>query len=196
MRDFNINLAKGVASSPAARARFYWGMIGYLCVCALGLGLAAYFLEVNLREYINARKVKNQIVNSVLAVSDLNRRDFDRPDTQYQKLSEPSAKLKELKMLLEQRVQLMPVVHNLFAELPAGVVLQSLSANQEKMLFGLVLPDSSVLDADDPVRSLSGKWEANDELMERVKSIRPVTAERRSTGSSSVFYVQFECVLK
>ena len=196
MSDFNINLAKGVASSPAARARFYWGMIVYLCVCALGLGLAAYFLVVNLCSYIDTSRQKRAIVFRAIADTELTRRDFDRPDTQYQKLSEPSAKLKELKMLLEQRVQLMPVVHNLFAELPTGVVLQSLSANQEKMLFGLVLPDSSVLDADDPVRSLSGKWEANDELMERVKSIRPVTAERRSTGSSSVFYVQFECVLK
>ncbi|MBN2161376.1 MAG: hypothetical protein JXR25_00315 [Pontiellaceae bacterium] len=195
MTDYTINLARSLTASPEERRRFYRGMMVYLSVCGLGLTIAAYFLAVNLSVWWNARQDRERMLSTAVAVSGLSRMDFDQPEDQYLMLKKPSSQVESLEQLLKKRVQLVPVVYNLFAEMPEGVVLQSLVANKEKMAFGLVLPQSTASESGDPVRSLSTVWEKNDELMRRVKTIRPVTGERRTSGSNSVFFVQFECTL-
>ena len=87
------------------------------------------------------------------------------------------------------------MIHNLFLDLPENVALLNLAGNKTKLEFGLVMPAPSEK-AGDPVKDLREAWEGNEELMRRVISIRPTTGERRTIGEESMFFVQFECVLK
>ena len=79
-------------------------------------------------------------------------------------------------------------------DLPDGVVLQNLVASKNKITFALAMPTS--VNADDPVRDITRKWEKNEDLKKSVSSIRPLTGERRTQGDESIFYYQFECILK
>ncbi|MDF7799995.1 hypothetical protein P4C99_11015 [Pontiellaceae bacterium B1224] len=192
--DFKINLAKDLTSSTEERTRFYNGMLIYLLACAVLLVFVAYTASSNLRSYMKNKAEQQQLRTTAFAVAELDPAAFKNPGQTYNALDTYSRKIASLKQLLGQRVQLLPVVHNLFLDLPSGVALQSLSANTSTVSFGLVMPPPSQ-DAD-PVRDLREAWEKNEELMKRVVSIRPVTGERRTMGEASVFFVQFECVLK
>lgn len=192
--DYRINLAKNLTSSPEARARFYNGMLVYLVTCSALLVVVAYLSSVSLKHYMQNNQERLQLIRTATLVSGLDATAFNRPEETYAELEIYSHRMASLKTVLGQRVQLLPVMHNLFLELPDGVALQSLSADKSKLVFGLVMPPPSE-EAGDPVRDLRAAWEKNEELMKRVSSIRPLTGERRTMGSKSVFYVQFECVL-
>ena len=193
--DYRINLAKGMTSSPEERARFYNGMLIYLVVCFAGLVAVGYFGSVNVRHTIKNHQKQALLVQTVCAVSGVSEDDFKNPDELFRQLEDQALDIAQLKRVLGQRVRLLPVIHNLFTDLPLGVSLQSLSANKQKLAFGLVMPLSSD-DAGDPVALLSAAWESNEELMKRVATIRPLKGERRTMGAGSVFFVQFECVLE
>jgi len=192
--DYHINLAKGMTSSEEDRGRFYNGMLIYLVTCAVLMVGVAYLSSVNLKRYVDNNRHLKQLLSSASADSGLNVNAFKNPERIYSELDLYSGKITGLKKVLSHRVQLLPVVHNLFVDLPEGVTLQSLSANKSNLSFGLIMPPSSE-QAGDPVRDLRSSWETNKELMRRVATIRPVTGERRMIGSKSVFYVQFECIL-
>ena len=193
--DFRINLARDLVRSVEERKRFYHGMLLYLCACAVLLVAVAYLSSVNLLQYLKNRQERRSLLATTEAVSGLGAPAFKNPERIHARVEEASLGIAALKGVLQRRVQLLPVVHNLFVDLPEGVALQSLSAGKDKMVFGLVMPPASA-EAGDPGRQLRTGWEKNAELMERVASIRPVTGERRTMGDTSVFYVQFECVLK
>ncbi len=193
--DFQINLAKDLTSSPEERTRFYNGFLIYLVSCFGLLVLTAYLTSVNLTAYMKNRTEQHQISATVSAATGISKDMFKHPEQSYTQLDAYSRKLISLKQLLGQRVQLLPVVHNLFVKLPQDVALQSLAADKKKVSFGLVMPMPSN-DANDPVKVLRTAWESNEELMRRVDTIRPITGERRTMGSETKFYVQFECVLK
>lgn len=192
--DFRINLAKELTSSAEERARFHNGMVIYLLSCAVLLVFVTYTASSNLRSYLKNKAEQHQLRTTAFVVTGLDQDAFRSPVQIYNALDSYSRKIASLKQLLGQRVQLLPVVHNLFQDLPEGVALQSLSANKSAVSFGLVMPPPSE-DAD-PGRNLQEAWEKNEELMKRVASIRPVTGERRTLGETAVFFVQFECVLK
>lgn len=192
--DFRINLAKDLTSSAEERTRFYKGMLIYLLLCSVLLVSVAYAASSNLRSYMKNKAEQQQLRTTTLAVTGLDPAVFKNPIPIYTALESHYRKIASLKKVLGQQVQLLPVVHNLFLDLPEGVALQSLSANKNAVSFGLVMPPPSQ-DAD-PVRDLREAWEKNEELMKRVATIRPVTGERRTIETVSVFYVQFECVLK
>ena len=192
--DFRINLAKDLTSSVEFRTKFYNGMLIYLVCCSSLLVLVSYLASSNLKSYLGNKAEQKQLWLTAEAVSGLDRSAFKNPAGVYEELDTYSRRIASLKKLLGQRVQLLPVVHNLFVDLPEGVALQSLSANRNKLSFGLVMPPPS-LDAD-LVRDLRAAWEKNDELMRRVATIRLLTGERRTLGGQSMFFVQFECVLK
>ncbi|MDF7808431.1 hypothetical protein P4E94_13335 [Pontiellaceae bacterium B12219] len=193
--DYRINLAKDLTSSVEERTRFYNRMLLYQVGCAALLVLVAYFSSVNLNSFLRNRLEAHQLLVTAAVVSDLDLETFKNPDTIYKELDVHSREIASLRQVLESRVQLLPVIHNLFLNLPADVSLQMLSANRYKLSFGLVMPPLSE-HAGDPVRDLREAWEKNEELMMRVSSIRPLTGERRTIGNTSVFYVQFECLLK
>lgn len=193
--DFRINLAKGMTSNPEERARFYNGMLIYLLICFIGLSVVGYIGNINIRHAVQNHRKQALLVQTAASVSGVSADAFQNPAALFQQLEDQAFDVAELKKALGQRVRLLPIIHNLFADLPEGVSLQSLTANKESMAFGLVTPPSSD-DADDPVALLSAAWENNEELSKRVESIRPIKGERRTSGTTSVFYVQFECVLK
>jgi hypothetical protein len=192
--DFRINLAKDFTSSAEERSRFYHMMLIYLACCAVLLVLVAYLTSLNLTEYVQNKSEQRRLVAST-AASGVDKAAFRDPQQTYTELNADSTQIGTLKKMLGQRVQLLPVVHNLFLDLPPDVALQSLSADKSKLSFGLVTPPVSD-EAGDPVKKLRAAWESNEELMKRVVSIRPVNGERRMLGSRAVFYVQFECILK
>lgn len=193
--DYTINLAKDLTSTPAQRVRFHRGMLAYLVLCAAALVCTAYASAVNIRRYLGHRSASIELLQTARAVSGLEPADFQQPAAMRTQAEEHAIELKQLKGILARRVQLLPVLHGLFNKLPEGVVLQSLSANGEKMVFGLLMPPVSE-QAGDTVRKLTGTWEADAALMARLESLRPMTGERRTQGSESVYYVQFECVLR
>ncbi|VGO17541.1 hypothetical protein PDESU_06138 [Pontiella desulfatans] len=192
--DFKINLAKDLTSTPEERARFYNGMLVYLVVCAALMVLVAYLASVNMQQFLANRQERIQLLRTVSSVSDIDQSAFRNPGKVYADLETHAMTIADLKKALGQRVLLLPIMHNLFIDLPEGVSLQSLSANKSKLDFGLVMPPPSD-SAGDPVKQLRSAWEENEELMKRVSTIRPVTGERRVMGTTSVFYVQFECLL-
>ncbi len=191
--DCRINLAKELTSSTEERVRFYNRMLIYLVICAAGLVLVAFLSSWNLKNYIENNHEHAQLLNSSSIVSGLNPSAFKNPDNTYDELRNYSNQIIILKQELGSRVQLLPVVHNLFVDLHKNITLQSLSASKDKLAFGLIMPPPSA--GADPVRDLRTAWEANEELMKRVSTIRPITGERRTIGKKSVFYVQFECIL-
>ncbi|MDF7824476.1 hypothetical protein P4B35_10670 [Pontiellaceae bacterium B12227] len=193
--DYRINLAKGMTSAPEQRARFYNGMLIYLLICFAGLAAVGFFGSVNIRQTIKNHQQQAMLQQTVCSVSGVTEDAFLNPDETFRQLEDRAYDIAQLKRALGQRVHLLPVIHNLFTDLPSGVSLQSLSANKEQLAFGLVMPLSSD-DAGDPVALLSAAWEKNEELMNRVVSIRPLNGERRNTESGPVFFVQFECILK
>ncbi len=192
--DYRINLSKTLTSSPGSRKRFYHGMLLYLALCSVGLVIAAYFAGLNAQQYLENRQERKQLLRTVSAVADLDESVFKDPDMIYSELQVSAGQVEQLKLALARRVQILPIIHNLFIDLPENVALQSLSANRTMLSFGLVMPPPSE-EAGDPVRELKAIWESNEELGKRVASIRPVTGERRTVGSESFFYVQFECTL-
>ncbi len=193
--DFQINLTKGLTSSPEERTRFYHGFLAYLVTCTVLLVLTAFFTSVNLSAYIRNKAAQHRTAASISVSTGISKSGQRDPDKIYAELDAYARRLALMKKLLKQRVQLLPVVHNLFIELPEGVALQSLAASKTKVSFGLVMPMPSGA-ADDPVKILRTAWETNEELMHRVKTIRPITGERRTAGADSFFYVQFECELR
>ncbi len=194
MADFNINLAKDVVSSYEERVKFYNRMLIYLVGCGAAMVLVGYISAVNIqRYYVNHQALQTQM-SIAAAVSGLKIDDFKNPEKIYDALAEQSVQTRTLKKALEQRTQLLPVIHNLFVDISDEVTLQSLSASRDKIVFGLVMP-SSTGESGGLVRSLRATWENNDELMKRVSSIRPGTAERRNVGAGQVLFVQFECTL-
>lgn len=193
--DFQINLAKDLTSSPEERIKFYNGMLIYLVSSAAILVTVAYFTSMNLMSFIENKSEQKQLRTTAVAVSDINMDDFKNPEDAYLELKAHSIRLSRLKQQLGTRVQLLPVIHNLLIDLPQGVGIESLAANRSKLTFGMTMPEGTG-ELGDPVRDLTETWEKNEELMERVSSIRPITGERRTVGKESIFYVQFECILK
>ncbi|MDH3981996.1 MAG: hypothetical protein OES84_03750 [Kiritimatiellaceae bacterium] len=191
--NFKINLAKDLTSSPEQRAHFYNGMLIYLALSTVALVFVAYLSSVNIRRYLENKQERRQLLQTAAAMYGLDALAFKDPQTTYAGLEAYSRRIASLKQALTQRVQLLPIIHNLFVELPEGIALQSLSADRSKLLFGLVMPAPSE-EAGDPVRELRTAWEENEELMTRVATIRPTTGERRTMGAESMFFVQFECV--
>jgi hypothetical protein len=192
--DYRINLAKDLTSSVEERTKFYNRMLVYLVACAVLLVLVSYLASMNFSTFLKNRTEAHQLLVTAAVVSDLNPSAFKNPDTIYKELDVHSREIASLRRVLESRVQLLPVIHNLFLDLPPGVALQTLSGNRNKLSFGLVMPPLSQT-AGDPVRDLKEAWEKNEELMMRVSTIRPLTGERRTVGDESMFYVQFECLL-
>ncbi len=193
--DYQINLAKSLTSSNEARNRFNSGMLLYLLVCTVGLVVASYSTSINLSRYMKNRQEQRQLMATTLAVSGLNASTFKNPDQVYKELQTYSEELSTLQAALGSRTLLLPVIHNLFMDLSSDIELKTLSANKSKITFGINVPAASK-GVSDPVRALKTAWEGNADLMRYVTSIRPVKGERRTTGAESVFYVQFECVLK
>lgn len=191
--DYRINLAKEMTSSVGERNRFYSGMLIYLIASAIALILVTYLGNRNMTCYVDNTREYNQLLGKSSEAFGLDVSAFRNAENIYTELEAYSVKIQELKNVLGQRVPLLPVVHNLFIELPAGVTVQSLSAHKSLLSFGLIMPPPSK--EVDPVRNLRASWEANKELMRSVATIRPVTGERRTIENQSVFYVQFECVL-
>jgi hypothetical protein len=192
--DYRINLAKDLTSSVEDRTKFYNRMLMYLVSCAVLLVSVAYLASMNFSIYLANKAEARQLLATAAAVSDLDQAAFKNPDTIYKELEVHSREIASLRQILGRRVQLLPVVHNLFLDLPADVSLQTLSANKTKVSFGLVMP-LPTQDSGDLVRELKESWEKNAELMRRVNTIRPLTGERRTIGDKSLFFVQFECVL-
>lgn len=194
MVDYRINLAKGLTSSAEERTRFYNGMLIYLVFCAAALVYVAYAASVNLVDYVGNKREYRRLLASISAETGVDKAAFKNIDRAYAELKSYSGQIETLKQVLGQRVQLLPVAYNLFSDLPDDVALQGLVANKAKMDFGLTMPPASG-ELGDPVRKLKSAWEANEELMKRVATIRPLAGERRTMGEESIFYVKFECVL-
>jgi len=194
--DYTINLAKDLTSTQEERTRFYHSMLVYLVGCSAALVFVAYWGSLNVQQFLRNRQERLQLLQTVSATTDIPSTAFRDPKPFYDNLENHAGRISDLRRALEQRVQLLPVIHNLFVDMPKGISLQSLSANKEMLAFGLVMPPSSEQAGGDPVKIMRSAWEKNEELMKRVATIRPVTGERRNMGGKSVFYVQFECVLK
>ena len=195
MADYHINLAKSLASPPEKRTRFYNRMVIYLAVCAVALVFVAYISTLHLRSYMQSRRAQHRLITSASAISGFDQSIFNDPGEAYARLEAYSTQAGVLRQVLGQRVQLLPIVHNLFAELPGNVVLQSLVAGKDRIEFGMDVPLATE-SSGDPVRKLQASWKSNEKLMARVAGIRQVTGERRTMGVDTVFFVQFECVLK
>ena len=195
MVDYRINLAKSLTSSIEERTRFYNGMLFYLVLCAMVMVGVAYLATVNLKGFGENKQERDRLQHLASAMSGLDAAAFKNPDQAYSELQAYSSEIGALKTVLKQRVKLLPVIDNLFIDLPEGASLLSFSADKKKMAFGLILPPASE-ERGDPVRKLTEAWESNQELIKRVSSIRPLTGERRTMGSNSVYYVKFECVLR
>lgn len=193
--DYRINLARELTSSGEERQRFYNGMLIYLALCSAVLVLTAYLSAVNLKRYIENKRELSQLLATASAITGMDVATFKHPDKVYQELELYAGRLASSKQALSAQVRLLPVVHNLFESLPEGVALLNLSANRKAVSFGLAMPMASE-ESGDPVRKLKAAWEGNPALMEKVAAIRPVTGERRSMGSTPVFFMQFECTLR
>ncbi len=192
MVDYHINLAKELVSTPKERERFYNGMLIYLSVCSVALVFFAYFSSFNIQNYMKNQRMRQHLLAT--SSTEMDAFMFSNPDQVYTELRGYADQVGILKQALEQRVQLLPTISNLFLDLPDQISLQSLSADKNKMSFGLLMPSSSD-ETGDPVRMLKNSWTGNSALMKSVSNIRPITGERRVVGSNSLFFVQFECVL-
>lgn len=193
--DFNINLAKDITSSEEERLKFYNGMLVYLVVCAALLVLSAYLTSLNLNAFLQNRDERKTLIETTVAVSGVQEDAFKNPEAAYVELDMYSRKVRSLKKLLGQRVQLLPIVNNLFSEMPSGVALQNLAANKTKVTFGLIMPPPSD-EGGDLSKDLREAWEKNEELMRHVTSIRALTGERQTVGSELMYHIRFECILK
>ncbi|MEA2068886.1 MAG: hypothetical protein U9P12_06785 [Verrucomicrobiota bacterium] len=197
MADFRINLAKTVVNSPEERQKFYNGMLIYLVLCAAAMVYVAYLSSINLTKAYRANKQSRLLAKTVSASSGYGKAFYKNPDKVYGELDIYASDLEVLRSALSRRSHFLPVMSQLFSDFPEDVALQGLtaSASSKKISFGLVVPLSDQ-EKGDPVRQLQTLWSGNDELMQRVLSIRPITGERRMMGGQPAFFVQFECVLK
>ena len=195
MVDYRINLAKTFTSSAEERIRFYNRMLLYLLLCACMLVGSVYYAVVASMDYLAGKREQSRLISNTMAASGLARSDFDNPDSTMAALKASAEKLAALQKALAPRTKLQPIIENLFSDLPKNVELQSLSADSGKVSFGIIVPMTSGVSSD-PVRKLTEAWESNKELSQKVASIRPMNGERRTSGSGSVFFVQFECRLK
>ncbi len=195
MVDYRINLAKSLTSTVEERDRFYNRMLIYLVLGAAALIFVAYVSTINLLDYIENKQAHSQLLASASAEKGVDKAAFKNTDRAYARLQTYSSQISTLRVLLGQRKNSLPVVSNLFMDLPNEVILQSLIVDKDKLMFGLTMPPASIKSGD-PVRKLKATWERNEELMTRVSTIRPLTGERRTVGGKSVFYVKFECILK
>jgi hypothetical protein len=197
MTDYRINLAKSIVSSEEERQKFYNGMLIYLVLCAAAMVYVAYLSAASFLEAHRSNKQSQALFSAVAESSEFSKTFYKNPGDAYQELEVYATDLEILHKALAERSHFLPVMSQLFSDFPEGVALQGLSASAEnrKISFGLVLPLSDQTKAD-PVRQLQSTWSGNQELMQRVKSIRPITGERRMLGDEPVFFVQFECLLK
>jgi hypothetical protein len=197
MADFRINLAKTVASSPEERRKFYNGMLIYFVACAAAMVGVAYFTSANLMNAFDAAKQRRILVKTMTSVSAQSQSFFKNPDRAYQKLAMYDNDLAVLKQTLAGRTHFLPVISQLFAEIPDGVRLENLSASakDKKITFGLLVPPVTPGNTD-PLRKLQKDWNENADLRERLHTIRQPTSERRTDGGQVMKFVKFECILK
>ncbi|MEE9369732.1 MAG: hypothetical protein V3V05_12860 [Pontiella sp.] len=197
MTDFRINLAKTMVSSEEERRKFYNGMLIYLVLCAGAMVYVAYLSSSHIISAHRDNKKSSQLIKTVSSASDFSKTFYKNPGKAYEQLDVYAADIEVLRTALSERSHFLPVMSQLFSDFPDNVALQGLtaSASTKKISFGLVMPLSDK-DKGDPVRKLQTVWNGNEELMERVLSIRPITGERRMVGDQPAFFVQFECTLK
>lgn len=197
MTDYRINLAKTVVSTPEERQKFYNRMLIYLVICAGAMVYVAYLSASNMLKAHRANKQSTALIKGATTTSGFSKTFFKNPDAAYQELEVYAVDLEILRDVFSKRSHFLPVISELFQDFPDGVTLQGLTASavSKKLAFGLVLPLSNQ-EKVDPVRQLQATWNGNDDLMNRVESIRPITGERRMVGDEPVFFVQFECLLK
>jgi len=197
MAYFRINLAKNSVKPIKQRYLFYNSILLYVFACAVVLVYLCYNATINLMETYENRHQQQILFNS-LSSSPLMHRDLLRnPDRSYKNLKEYSKQIQELDKALTGRVQFLPILHQLFGNLPENVQLEQLKAvaTERSISFSLQVPITTSENGDS-VRQLQTEWNANSFLMDRITSIRPVTGERRTSGDEEVFMVKFECVLK
>lgn len=195
MVDYRINLAKSLTSTVEERVRFYNGMLIYLVLCSAILVGVVYTSTVNLLGFSENKWARAHLLDSASEKMGVDKAVFKNTDRAYAELQSYSVHLSKLRQALEQQQELLPVVRNLFVDMPKDIVLQSLLADNGRIAFGLTMPPVST-ERGDPVRQLKVAWENNEELTKRVSAIRPLTGERRTVGDKSVFYLKFECILK
>jgi len=195
MVDYRINLSKTLTSTVEERTRFYNGMLVYLALCSVALVFVIYISTVNSLNFLENKRDRARLLVEVSAQTGVDKTAFKNTTQAYAELEAYSKQLNELRLVLMHRRAQYPIISNLFLDLPDSVVLQSLLMKEGKLSFGLTMPSASA-EAGDPVRKLKTTWGQNKELMKHVVSIRPITGERRTIGTESVFYLKFECVLK
>lgn len=185
--DFNINLARNLVSQPERRVRFYHAMLVYLVLCGALMVWVARFSVMNVLAYLDNWQQRSQIEKNTLMATGLDESVFRNPELLSVSLENEAERLASLEAALRQRIQLLPIMYNLFLEMPADVRLQSFVAGREGIKFGLVMDESG-----DAVRTLRASWEANEDISKRMANIRPLTGERRTVGTNAFYYVQFE----
>lgn len=191
MVDYRINLAKSITSTPAQRRKLYNGMIIYLAICAAGLVYTAYLASANIIEAYSASRQRRNIISAVSSASGFSKSFFKNPGKAYDELNLDAASLESLKTAFSQRTHFLPVLNQLFTDFPLDIAVESLeaSAANHTITFGLVGPGKSV-------KAQQLIWKKNRALNELVRSIKQVKGEQRIVGGQSVYFVQFECVLR
>ena len=197
MVDYRINLVKTVVSTPEQRQKFYHGMLIYLSICAAAMVYVAYLTSWNLIDGISAIQSRSALTQTQDSVSRTEKAFYRNPELALKELKNDSKSLGMIKQALSGQADFLPVISQLFMDIPKGAALQNLttSPDRKKITFGIIVPLSDQ-DHGDPVRELQTSWSNNKNLMKRVHSIHPVTGERKSAGGVPVFAVKFECVLK
>lgn len=193
--DYQINLSKDLTSSPEERSRYYSGMLIYLLVCAVLLVLSGYFMSVNLKRYMTNKQELKRSMASAESVSGLSGYIFNHPDQDFEELQSVSGELASLRSVLGVRTRLLPIIHNLFQNMPSNTELENLAANREKVAFRVNVTAASK-DKEPSVSELTTAWENNEELMRYVSGFRALKAQRSRVGSRSIYNIHYECTLK
>lgn len=197
MVDFNINLVKSMVSTPEERARFYNRMLIYLIICAALMVGTAYLFSKHVLNASTASKDRKALVAEMSAMSDFGKSFFDNPEQAYKKLGYYADDLKTLRSVLEERSQFLPVISQLFADIPDTVSLQSLTATaaDNSIEFILVAP---VIDdeGNDILRMMQTRWRDNAALWTLAKTVTAVSSEREMVGDALVASVTYKCILK
>ena len=194
MIDYRINLAKTFVSSAEDRTRFHRSMLLYLAFCTVLVMGAVYYTTRAVIDYLAEKAEQTELIATTTATTGLMPSDLDNPEATAAALEVVTGKMASLRQALKPREKLEPILKNLFSDLPRNVELQHLSANRDKIEFGIIIP-ATVEDASGPSGKLADTWEKNSLLKTRLASIRPVNGERRTSKYGSVFYVQYECIL-
>ncbi|MCF7849621.1 MAG: hypothetical protein K9M45_12285 [Kiritimatiellales bacterium] len=197
MVNFRINLAKSCVSLIGKRHIFYKGMILYVLLCAAALVYLSYTATLELVAAYKNRNQRQLLFNSISSAPPIYSELLRNPARTYQELEKYSKQIGILDQALSGRVDFLPILHLLLADLPQNIRLESLNAvaGERTISFSLQVPLASSENGD-YVRALLAAWNANPALMAKVGSIRPVTGERRSSGDKEVFLVKFICALK